>query len=153
MSPESPPPPFPFTRETTIRIDARGDFWHDGQPVTHPGLAKAFASWVEVDPESGRYIIKNSINWAFVTVDDVPLVARSASVEGDGVVLHLSDGSHEPLDLASLRLEPGDVPYVDVRGGALPAKLLPGAAFTLLEWLGEREVVRVAAGEGRRRRA
>ncbi len=148
----SEPSPFPFTRETTIRVDAQGNFHHDGRPVTHPGLARAFASWIEVDPETGRYILKNSINWAFVTVDDAPLVARAARIEGDGLVLELSDGTSERLDPATLRLEPGDVPYVDVRGGKLPARLLPGAAFVLLDWLGDREVTRVARGEGARRR-
>jgi uncharacterized protein len=148
-------PPFKLTRETTIRIDEQGNFWHDGQPVTHPGLAHAFASWVDVDPESGRWILRNDINWCFVTVDDAPLVARSAAVEGDDIVLRLSDGSSERLDAATLRLEPGDVPYCDVRGGRIPARLLPGAAYTVLDWLGERqgEVRRVAAGEGRRRGA
>jgi hypothetical protein len=97
--------------------------------------------------------LSNSVNWAYVTVDDVPLVARSAAVEGERLLLHLSDGSREPLDVGSLRIEPGDVPYVDVRGGKLPAKLLPGAAFTALEWLGDRDLPRVAAGEGRRRKA
>jgi len=149
---EPQPPPFPFTRETTIRIDEHGAFHHDGQPVSHPGLARAFASWLDVDPESGRYILKNSINWAFVTVDDAPLVARAARAEGDDLVLELSDGSSEKLDVASLRVEPGDVPYCDVRGGKLPAKLLPGAAFALFEWLGDREAPRVARGEGARRR-
>jgi hypothetical protein len=149
---EAQPPPFPFTRETTIRIDAQGTFHHDGQPVTHPGLARAFASWVDVDPDSGRYILRNSINWAFITVDDAPLVARAARVEGDELVLELSDGSSERLDPSTLRVEPGDVPYCDVRDGKLPARLLPGAAFALFEWLGDREPPRVGRSEGARRR-
>jgi hypothetical protein len=146
---------FPFpgaTRETTIRVDPQGGFWHDGQPVTHPGLARAFAKWVDVDAESGRYILRNDINWAFITVDYAPLVARAAAVDGDGVLLSLSDGESERLDVATLRLEPGDVPYCDVRGGKLPAKLLPGAAYVVLDWLGDREVRRVASGEGKTRR-
>jgi uncharacterized protein len=145
---------FPFpgaSRETTIRVDPQGAFWHDGQPVTHTGLARAFARWLDVDPDSGRYIVRNDINWAFITVDDAPLVARSAAVDGAGVVLALSDGESERLDPATLRLEPGDVPYCDVRGGKLPAKLLPGAAFVVLEWLGDREPRRVARGEGAKR--
>jgi hypothetical protein len=67
-------------------------------------------------------------------------------------MLSLSDGETEPLDVATLRLEPGDVPYCDVRGGKLPAKLLPGAAFVALEHLGDRDLPRVARGEGARRR-
>lgn len=152
MSEKMSEPPFAgFSRETTIRVDAQGRFWHDGQPVTHPGLARGFARWLDVDPESGRYILKNDINWAFVTVDDAPLVARVATVDDAGVLLTLSDGETERLDESTLRLEPGDVPYCTVRGGRLPAKLLPGAAFVVLDWLGDRPLRRVAKGEGARR--
>ncbi len=152
-------PPFPFSRETTIKVDPQGVFWHDGQKVTHPGLARAFASWVDVDPESGRYILRNSINWAFITVEDAPLVVRAVSPE---LELALSDGTTEALRAETLRLEPDDVPYCDVRGGKLPARFLPQAAYVVLErlrfederaFLGEVEVRRVARGEGGQRRA
>jgi uncharacterized protein len=156
-----PTPPFPFSRETTIRIDEQGVFWHDGQKVTHPGLATSFARWIDVDPETGRYILKNSINWAFITVEDAPLVVRSVSTGADGgILVALSDATTEPLDTGTLRLEPGDVPYCDVRGGRLPARFLPQAAFALLEklrfdgdraFLGDEEVRRVGRGEGARR--
>jgi uncharacterized protein len=154
-------PPFPFSRETTIRIDAQGVFWHDGQQVTHPGLATSFARWLDVDPDTGRYVLRNSINWAFITVEDAPLVVRSAAVDATGALaLSLSDGTTEPLRPETLRLDPDDVPYCDVRGGRLPARFLPQAAFALLErlrfegddaFLGDVPVRRVARGEGARR--
>lgn len=155
--PNETAPPFPLTRETTIRVDPQGVFWHDGQQVTHPGLARAFASWVDVDPESGRYVLRNSINWAFITVEDAPLVVRAV---GPGLALALSDGTTEPLDPTTLRLEPDDVPYCTVRRGTLPARFLPGAAFALLDqlrfdgesaYVGDVEVRRVARGEGGKR--
>ncbi len=136
MPANDPPLPPGFTRESTIRIDAQGGIWHDGQPVTHPGLAEAFARWLERDDETGRYIIRNKINWVYVAVDDAPLGVRSASVEDGAIVLALSDGTREPLDRATLRLGKDDVPYCAVRGGKLPAKFLPRAAFALVEALG-----------------
>jgi uncharacterized protein len=143
MAANEPPLPPGFTRESTIRIDRNGGIWHDGQLVTHPGLAEAFARWLDVDPESGRYIIRNQINWVYVTVDDTPLVVRSTAIvdddddDGDGRVwLALSDGTREELARPTLRLDENDVPYCTVRGGALPARFLPAAAFTLLEALG-----------------
>jgi uncharacterized protein len=144
-------PPFKLSRETTIRVDAQGGFWHDGQRVTHPGLARSFAQWIDIDPESGRYILRNSVNWAFITVDDAPLVVRAVGHEGDDIVLSLSDGTQEPLRTDTVRVEPGDVPYCDVRGGKLPARFLPQAAFTLLELLGDVPLRHVAKGEGARR--
>jgi uncharacterized protein len=150
MAPNEPPLPPGFTRESTIRVDSRGGFWHDGQPVTHPGLAEAFARWLDVDPESGRYVVKNAVNWVYVTVEDTPLVVRSLSVSDDGLWLGLSDGTREPLQRETLRLDADDVPYCNVRGGALPARFLPNAAFSLLEALGSEvaNVRRVSAGAG-----
>jgi uncharacterized protein len=136
MPPAEPPLPPGFTRESTIRIDRQGGIWHDGQPVTHPGLAEAFARWLDVDPESGRYIVKNTINWVYVAVEDTPLVVRSVSLADGKIWLHISDGTAEELHRDTLRIDAEDVPYVDVRGGKLPARFLPGAAFTLFEALG-----------------
>jgi uncharacterized protein len=121
---------FPLSRETSIRLDRDGTFWHEGARVEHPGLARAFATWLDVDPETGRYILKNDINWAYIAVEDAPLLVRGVT---DSLELTLSDGTREPLDPATLRLDEDDVPYCDVRGGKLPARFLPGAAFALLE--------------------
>ncbi len=125
--PESPPP-WPFSRETTIRLDRDGVFWHDGQRVEHPGLAQAFASWIDVDPETGRYVLRNSINWAYITVEDAPFQVRAL----DGWDAILSDGTRERLDPASLRLDANDVPYCTVKG-RFPARFSRAAAVALLE--------------------
>lgn len=136
-----------FTRESSIRIDRDGVFWHDGQRVTHTGLAEGFAKWLDVDPDTGRYIIRNSINWVYVTVDDAPLVVRAV---GADLVLTLSDGTREALDRRTLRIDDADVPYCDVRQGRLPARFLPQAAFALLDSLGPvaESIRRVAHGAG-----
>ena len=152
MTANDPPLPPGFTRESTIRIDRQGGIWHDGQPVTHPGLAEAFARWLDVDADSGRYIVRNRVNWVYVAVDDAPLVVRSAAVDGERTWLSLSDGTREELDRRTLRLDEDDVPYCDVRGGILPARFLPAAAYTLLDALGVHagEVRRVPRGSGAR---
>jgi len=138
-----------FTRESRIRIDREGHFWHDGARVEHPGLARAFAQWIDVDPQSGRYILKNEVDWCFVEVEDAPLVVRQVE---PGLVLYLSDESREPLDVATLRLAE-NVPYCDVRGGRLPARFSREAAVTLLDALGERAATlpRVQRGQGAKR--
>jgi hypothetical protein len=123
-----------FTRESRIRIDRDGYFWDDGVRVEHSGLARAFGRWLAVDPESGRYILKNEVNWCFVTVDDAPLVVRRiAAGTGGELELALSDESREPLDATTLRIDEDEVPYCDVRGGALPARFSRQAAYDLLQ--------------------
>lgn len=164
-------PPFPpLTRETSIRIDREGRFWHDGEPVLRKELARLLASWIGVDPETGRYKIENRVNWCFVTVEDAPLVVTSAAPTtardgSEALALSLTDGTVELLDPATLRIDADDVPYCDVRGGTLPARFSRQAAFALLdrarqddqgEWvlsLAGREwpLRRVPAGQGARR--
>jgi hypothetical protein len=133
--PQAPPPPFRFSRESRIRIDREGYFWHEGERVEHDKLARALASWIAVDPESDRYVLKNALDWCFITVDDAPLVVRSVVVRelGGALALALSDGTEEPLDVATLRVDADDVPYCDVKNGALPARFSRSAAFALLE--------------------
>ncbi|MBI4508849.1 MAG: DUF1285 domain-containing protein [Deltaproteobacteria bacterium] len=127
------PPPAGFSPESTIRIDREGRFWHDGQPVTHPGLARALASWVDIDESTGRFILRNTVNWCCVQVDDAPLVVVSCRPTESGFHGSLTDGSVEPVDLGTLWLGEGDVPYCLVREGRIPARFSQQAAFSLLE--------------------
>ena len=153
----SDPPPFPLSRETRIRLDKDGVFWVEGQRLGHPGLQEAFARWIGVDPETGRYILSNAINWAFLTVEDAPYLVRGIDADG---VLTLSDGTTEPLDARTLRIDEDDVPYCDVKGGKMPARFAKAAAIALLDgarvaadglYRGEQKIRRVARGEGARR--
>lgn len=126
--------PMVFSRESKIRIDRDGRFWHEGERVEHEGLARAFAQWVRWDEESQRYQLRNELDWCWIAVDDAPLVVSSASVSADGAVrLTLNDGSTERLDVGTLRVDREDVPYCRVRGGTLDARFLQAAAFSLLE--------------------
>lgn len=123
-----------FSRESKIRIDREGRFWHEGEPIEHEGLARAFAQWVAWDEANQRYRLENSLDWCWITVDDAPLVVWASRVDDDGRVwLSLSDGSVEPLAIETLRIDRDDVPYCTVRGGTVDAKFLQAAAFSLLE--------------------
>jgi hypothetical protein len=146
---ETPALPFGLSRETRIRIDKEGRFHHEDDLITHEALARSLAGWVDVDAESGRYILRNDINWAFVTVDDTPLVVKRF-YEDDRLLL--TDGTEEPLDWASLTVSDDDIPYVRVRSGKLPARFSRQAAYSFLEkartdeqgalWHGEHRVPR-----------
>lgn len=130
-----PTPPFRFTRESHIRIDAEGHVFHEGERVLHPRLEQALASWVDVDDATGRYVLRNSLDWCYVAVDDAPLAVRRALPDAakSTVILELSDGSSEALDVTTLSLAESDVLYCRVRNNRLPARFVRSAAFTLLE--------------------
>lgn len=131
--------PFPFTRESAIRIDSDGNFWHEGQKVEHSGLARAMASWISRHPDDGRWVLENGWDWCYVKVDDAPFVVRSARVEGDQVFGVLSDGVEEPLESLSVD-ESGTLRCLvrpTARGGPIPAKLARLAQLDLADHLEE----------------
>ncbi len=127
------------TRETKIRRDARGRWFNDGVPVTHPLLTQAFDRWLRRAPDgSGRYCLSNDINWAFVEVEGPPRFVRSVAIRHGGVRLRLSDEREVELDPSTLREGPDGVLYCDV-GEGLAAGFDPHAAVQLADLVGEDE--------------
>lgn len=124
------------SRETTIHRDAEGRWFHDGEPLEHVNLTRAFDSWVEL-ADDGRYCLKNDINWAYITLEGSAHFVRSARVADDGVWLSLSNGTQELLVGASLRQNDSDVLYCNVCEGRLTARFDRHAATQLAELLGE----------------
>jgi hypothetical protein len=139
------------SRETTIRRDALGRWFHDEQPLDHPNLTRAFDRWVDV-AEDGRYCLKNDINWAYITLEGPPLFVRSLRTEQpDGVLVRLSDDREELLDTSSLRQAADGALYCDVRAGQLVARFDRHAMQQLESLLGEdAEGVYLALGNGAR---
>jgi len=119
-----------FSRETDIRRTAEGTWFHEGEPVEHPGVRKAFDSWVD-RAEDGRYILKNEVNWAYVEIDGAPVFVLGATKGEDAVHLQLSDQRTEALDFDSLRQDRDGFLYCSVREGKLTAKFTRDALFDL----------------------
>lgn len=94
------PPPEGRSRESTIRLDGQGRFFHDGQVVDHPRLARALATWISRHPDDNRYILNNGYDWTYFEVEDVPYFVAAVSRGPAGLVLELTDGSQQPLDPA-----------------------------------------------------
>lgn len=148
------PAPEGRSRESTIRLDGEGRFFHEGAPVEHVKLAQAMHTWISRHPDDGRYILTNGYDWTYFTVEDAPFTVRSVRIERDRVVLCLSDGTEEAWDPASTRVA-GDALYARVkareRGGPFEAKFmrhaLTGLAPVLVEPAGE-----AAAGAAHRPR-
>jgi uncharacterized protein len=129
------PAPEGRSRESSIRLDAQGRFWHEGALVTHPGLATALHSWIGRHPDDGRYILTNGYDWTYFTVDDVPYFAESLRVEPNRIALCLSDGTEETWDPGATRIGADGALYTtvkrDARGGPYEAKFTRHAQTSL----------------------
>lgn len=126
------------SRETPIRRDAEGRWFHDGDPLQHPHLVRAFDRWIE-RADDGRYCLKNDINWAYFTLEGAPYFVRSVAVEGTEVRVFLSNDRDEVLDATTLRVGPEGALYCDVQGGTMVARFDRHAMFQLESLIGEDE--------------
>jgi hypothetical protein len=108
--------PFGLSRETTIRRNADGKWFHDGDPIDNDKLARAFDRWIE-RAEDGRWCLKNDINWAYFQLEGAPYFVRSVTLSGERAELALSNDKHCPLDFRSLREGPDGALYCDLEPG------------------------------------
>ena len=120
-------------RQSGIRLDGDGRFWHQGAEVTHHGLRAALWRWLDRNPD-GRWVLRlDDRRFVWLDVDgDVPYVVRSARWEGDRAVVRLADDSEEELDYDSLHLR-GGLPFCRVRQGRFDARVSTLAWNTLAE--------------------
>jgi uncharacterized protein len=124
-------------RRSGIRIDREGHFVHEGAEVQHEGLRRALFRWLDAEPD-GRVVLRlDARRFAYVDVDDTPLVARAARVDGERVLLALSDGGEEVLDPGTLTVDDAGVLRARVRGGKLEARLGTSAVAALAERFSE----------------
>ncbi len=124
-------PPPGASRESTIRLDREGRFWHDGALVENEALARALHTWIARHPDDGRYILTNGYDWTYFHVDDVPYVVRSVALEDGRVVLKLSDGTTEAMAPDGLEVSSDGALYVRVKGGAFEARFSRHAQTSL----------------------
>jgi hypothetical protein len=131
------PAPEGRSRESSIRLDRQGRFWHEGQLVVHSGMQRAFASWIDRHPDDGRFILQNGYDWTYISVEDVPFFIRAVRARGDEVVISLSDGSEEVLEPATVVSGDGDTLYAQVRGGRFEARFTQEAQAALVPYVVE----------------
>lgn len=144
-------------RASGIRVDREGRFIHEGEEIRHEGLKAALFRWLDRlppgDPAArGRgYVLRlDERRFAYLDVDDTPLVARAARVVGDQVRLSLSDGAEESLDPATLTVDDDGVLRAWVRGGRIEARLASSASAALADLLTEADDGAVLTLAGRR---
>lgn len=121
------PAPEGRSRESTIRLDGEGRFFHDGALVEHPKLRDALHTWIGRHPDDGRFILTNGYDWTYFVVDDVPYFVRSIRAGDGDAVLVLSDATEEPLDPATVHVNQHGALYLQVKkdatGGPFDAKM------------------------------
>jgi hypothetical protein len=132
-------PPPGASRDSTIRLDAEGRFWHDGARVEHAALEAALHGWIARHPDDGRFILTNGYDWTYFEVDDAPYVVRAVreSADAGAMLLQLSDGTEEALDPSTLGVGAHDALYTRVKGGAYEARFSRHAQLALAPWLDE----------------
>jgi len=140
-------------RQSGIRVDREGRFIHEGAEVTHEGLKRALFRWLDRLPApDGRHVLRlDERRFAYLDVDDTPLVVRAARVDAAGAIwLALSDGAEERLDPSTLTVDAAGTLRASVRGGRLEARLASSALAALSDLLTElpdgQPTVRTPAG-------
>lgn len=136
------PAPEGRSRESTIRLDGEGRFFHDQAPVEHAKLAEAMHRWIAKHPDDGRFILTNGYDWTYFTVEDVPYFVRSIKKVDDDAVMVLSDGVEEPLDPSTVRANERGELYLrvkaDAKDGPFDAKMTRFAQTQLEPFLEDR---------------
>jgi hypothetical protein len=138
-------------RRSGIRVNREGEFIHEGEPVLHHGLRSALFRWLDRQ-DDGRYVLRlDAQRFAYLDVDDTPLVVRAARLngnadgdgagDGDAVMLQLSDGSEEALAPDTLTIDDEGILRCWVRGRRLEARLATSAAAVLAD-----RITQTAAG-------
>jgi hypothetical protein len=122
-------------RRSGIRVDREGRFIHEGAEVTHEGLRQALFRWLDrlPPPSEDRYVLRlDERRFAYLDVDDTPLVARAARIDPAGTIwLALSDGAEEALDPRTLTVDAAGILRAWVRSGRLEARLATSAVAAL----------------------
>lgn len=111
-----------LSKETTIRRDAAGRWYHDDVLIENPNIIRAFNRWIRKNQE-GRYCLENQVNWVYISLEGPPIFVRSLKVTPSGrVLLFLSNEREEKLVPDTLRQDRDGALYCDVCGQNLVAR-------------------------------
>jgi hypothetical protein len=130
--PRPGPPPL---RPLGLRLQHDGRFTHEGVPITHARLRAAFDRAVRYLPDERAYVVQLGRFRGLLEVEEAAFFVRSFDAETGAV--SLSDGSSEPLEVASLRVSPIDSALLcrvkrDLAEGGLLARFQHAAQAELL---------------------
>jgi hypothetical protein len=130
------PPPEGRSRESSIVLTRDGRFLHDGAPVEHPGMQRAFASWLARHPDDGRFILSNGYDWTYLTVEGAACFVQGVRQVEGRPWLSLFDGSELALEPSALHLSSEGRLELALPGREIAA-FMPRAQLELSPWLTE----------------
>lgn len=93
-------------RGVPLRLDRRGAFIFDEEPVTHPRVREALRAGLDVT-QDGEPIVRLGPQWCYLTVDDTVLRATAVDARDGELCIRLDDGRTVPLHVETLWEEPG----------------------------------------------
>ena len=137
----------PLSGRMDLRIDARGDWYHEGGLIQRAALVNLFASVLRREEDGHYYLVTPQEKWQ-IEVEDAPLLAVTMAVAGEGdeqrIAFTLNVGWHVPLDadhpLQVVTQSNGEPrPYLALEHG-LTARLTRPLFYELVdlgEWRGE----------------
>jgi hypothetical protein len=96
----------PALRPFGLVLHHDGRWSHEGEPIRHRKLREHFDRSVRYLPDEGRYVVTLRHFRGQIEVEEAAFFVRSLDAERG--TLRLSDGTEEPLDVASLRSSPLD---------------------------------------------
>ncbi len=127
--------------EIDIKIDSRGQWYHEGSPIGRIELVKLFSKVLKKD-SNGEYWLETPIEKGRIQVEDVPFMAVTVSSEGKGdsqvltfktnVGESIKAGIDNPIriDVKKKTLEP--IPYISVRDN-LEAKITRAVFYEIVD--------------------
>lgn len=132
------PTPRWHTREDSgLRIDRRGQWWHDDEKIEHPNIIEAFNQGLKV-MDDGRYQLHFGNDWCFVEVEHGGFtIVAVDEAEGERLSVRLSDRTAEWLDLATVQEDDEGVLLAKVKEGKALARFSREAQFQFAERLEE----------------
>jgi hypothetical protein len=101
--------------QSGLSIDLEGRLCHEGEPITHRRTLQVLWSSLERQPD-GRYLVRIGRESGYVQVVDAPYGVRGVTFEAGGPMLHLTDGTAERLDPATLTVDREGVLHSVVKG-------------------------------------
>lgn len=139
----------PLSGDIDIRIDRRGDWYHEGGLIRRRALVELFASILRREADGCHYLVTPVEKWR-IQVEDAALLAvdvdRVEQADASRLLFTLNDGERvspglrHPLQVLTDPETGEPRPYLTLDRG-LSARLLRPVFYRLVEWGEEREGV------------
>jgi len=127
-----------------IHIDWEGIWRYRGAEMHRKDIVRDLAGFLR-KTEKGYCLDIPGIDYADIEVEDTPLVVvsvdRQKTGEGERIILLLSDGREEMLNLHTLTISSENVLYCTIREGKLPCRFLRKSYYQLTRYLEYDETV------------